>query len=136
MTGCNTCCLRIPYIFPRWPDFVVAMCRSRVTTLFVCIQYDLKNHRVFLHRVKAESVRLEDLYIGSTVNVLSRQLTFVDFGDDFTRNRVATKTEKYVLLSTFPRKVGGNFYYNYYLTLNIPPKNHMCQSPSLQKQIG
>jgi len=56
--------------------------------------YDMKNHRMFLRRTKAENIRQEDLYIGSNVNVLSRQLTFVDYGDAYTEKRLNHKTER------------------------------------------
>ena len=68
--------------------------RIVISFLFFFFQFDLKNHRIFLHRVHAETVRISDLYVGSTINVLSRQLTFVDFGDEFTRNRVSSRTER------------------------------------------
>ena len=57
-------------------------------------QFDIKNHRLFLSRCKADNVRFEDLYIGSTVNILARQLNFVDYGDDFTRRQLSSKKER------------------------------------------
>ncbi|OWF55446.1 nucleoside diphosphate kinase 7-like [Mizuhopecten yessoensis] len=56
--------------------------------------FDVKNQRVFLKRTKMEDLRLEDLYIKNTLNVFSRQLTFVDYGDEFTRRRLANKKER------------------------------------------
>jgi len=56
--------------------------------------FDMKNHRPFLRRTKVETIRPEDLYIGSRVNVLSRQLTFTDYGDKFTEKRLGQKTER------------------------------------------
>ena len=56
--------------------------------------FDIKNKRLFLKRTKLDNVHLSDLYIGSTLNILSRQLTFVDFGDDFTKQKLSSKTEK------------------------------------------
>ncbi|VDI00210.1 nucleoside-diphosphate kinase [Mytilus galloprovincialis] len=57
--------------------------------------FDIKNHRVFLKKTKvSDCLRLEDLYIGSTVNILSRQLKFVDYGDDYTRTRFSHKKER------------------------------------------
>ena len=66
---------------------------DRDTFLFV-LQFDTKNRRNFLKRTKAENVRLEDLYIGSTINVLSRQHTFVDYGDEFTKRKLCAKKER------------------------------------------
>ncbi|KAJ8310840.1 hypothetical protein KUTeg_012705 [Tegillarca granosa] len=56
--------------------------------------FDIKNHRSFLKKTKVDSVGLSDLYIGSTVNILSRQLNFVDYGDDYTRSRLSHKKER------------------------------------------
>lgn len=53
---------------------------------------------MFLKRTKVDDIGLEDLYIGSTINLFSRQLTFVDYGDDFTRNRLTMKKEKYIII--------------------------------------
>ena len=63
----------------------------------LAFQFDMKNHRQFLRRTKTDDVRPEDLYIGSSVNVLSRQLTFVDYGDCFTEKRLGHKTQRWVL---------------------------------------
>lgn len=59
------------------------------------LQFDIKNHRMFLKKTRMETIRPEDLYIGNTVNVLSRQMNFVDYGDDFTRARLSHKKERY-----------------------------------------
>lgn len=56
--------------------------------------FDIKNHRMFLKKTRIETIRPEDLYIGNTVNVLSRQMNFVDYGDDFTRARLSHKKER------------------------------------------
>eukprot|EP00058_Branchiostoma_floridae_P003134 XP_002588622.1 hypothetical protein BRAFLDRAFT_287848 [Branchiostoma floridae] len=56
--------------------------------------FDIKNHRTFLKRTKYEGVSQEDLYIGSTVEVFSRQLHFVDYGDGFTARSLGDKKEK------------------------------------------
>jgi len=55
----------------------------------------MKNMRIFLKRTKMDNLKLEDFYIGSTVNILSRQLNFVDYGDDFTRKKISNKKERY-----------------------------------------
>lgn len=57
-------------------------------------QYDLKNRRSFLRRSKADNITLNDLFIGATVNILNRQLHFVEYGDDYTRLRLASKKER------------------------------------------
>ncbi|KAK3095701.1 hypothetical protein FSP39_017831 [Pinctada imbricata] len=59
-----------------------------------CEMFDIKNHRMFLKKTKLDNVKVEDLYIGNTVNILSRQMNFVDYGDEFTKNRLTHKTER------------------------------------------
>ena len=56
--------------------------------------FDIKNRRLFLKRSKAEHVKLQDLYIGAIVNIHSRQLTIVDFGDEFTTKKLSSSKEK------------------------------------------
>eukprot|EP00118_Oscarella_pearsei_P000846 m.5952 g.5952 ORF g.5952 m.5952 type:complete len:371 (+) comp14541_c0_seq1:82-1194(+) len=56
--------------------------------------YDLKNRRVFLKRSKFDAIRREHLFVSSVVNVHSRQLTLVDYADEFTRTKLTTKTER------------------------------------------
>jgi nucleoside-diphosphate kinase len=47
--------------------------------------YDLKNKRVFMKRMAVEGVSTRELFIGSYVNVHSRQLKLVDYADVFTK---------------------------------------------------
>eukprot|EP01052_Picozoa_sp_SAG31_P026139 SAG31_NODE_2347_length_5900_cov_11.937425_2_plen_301_part_00 len=61
------------------------------------MQYDIKNRRTFLKRTDYPSVTTEHLYIGSIVTIFSRNLTVVDYADDFTRNRLAQTTEKTIV---------------------------------------
>ncbi|XP_044130061.1 nucleoside diphosphate kinase 7-like [Bufo gargarizans] len=56
--------------------------------------YDVKNHRVFLRRTKYDALRKEDFYVGNRINVFSRQLHLVDYGDQYTARRVGDKKEK------------------------------------------
>ncbi|XP_064399962.1 nucleoside diphosphate kinase homolog 7-like [Halichondria panicea] len=56
--------------------------------------FDIKNRRLFLKRSKCERVKLNDLYIGAIVNIHSRQLTIVDFGDEFTTKKLSSIKEK------------------------------------------
>ena len=56
--------------------------------------FDIKNKRLFLKRSKSEHVKLRDLYIGAIVNIHSRQLTIVDFGDEFTTKKLGSAKEK------------------------------------------
>ena len=41
-----------------------------------------------------DGIKLEDLYIGATMDLFSRQLNFVDYGDDFTHKKLAPQKER------------------------------------------
>lgn len=56
--------------------------------------FDIKNRRLFLKRSKCPQVKFSDLFIGAVVNIHSRQLTIVDFGDEFTTKKLKSKKEK------------------------------------------
>ncbi|CAD5118190.1 DgyrCDS6915 [Dimorphilus gyrociliatus] len=69
--------------------------KTNVYWLYYLIEmFDLKTRKVFLKRCKADNIRMEHLYVGSTVNMLSRQLNIVDIGDGYTRNKIASKNER------------------------------------------
>lgn len=55
--------------------------------------YDIASKRLFLRRMKCESVTIHDLFIGSVINVLSRQLFIVDFGDKTTAEKFVREVE-------------------------------------------
>lgn len=50
--------------------------------------YDPKNKRLFLKRYRVDNVHFCDLYVGNTINVFSRQLKIVDYGDEHTLRRL------------------------------------------------
>lgn len=56
--------------------------------------FDIKNRRLFLKRSKCPQVKFEDLFLGAVVNIHSRQLTIVEFGDEFTTKKLRSKKEK------------------------------------------
>ncbi|XP_075844581.1 nucleoside diphosphate kinase homolog 7 isoform X2 [Microtus pennsylvanicus] len=60
--------------------------------------HDVKNRRTFLKRTKYEDLRLEDLFIGNKVNVFSRQLVLVDYGDQYTAHQLGSRKEKTLAL--------------------------------------
>ncbi|ELW47264.1 Nucleoside diphosphate kinase 7 [Tupaia chinensis] len=60
--------------------------------------HDVKNHRTFLKRTKYDDLRLEDLYIGNKVNVFSRQLVLIDYGDQYTARQLGSRKEKTLAL--------------------------------------
>nr|XP_040133833.1 nucleoside diphosphate kinase 7 isoform X5 [Ictidomys tridecemlineatus] len=56
--------------------------------------HDVKNHRTFLKRTKYDDLRLEDLFIGNKVNIFSRQLVLIDYGDQYTARQLGSRKEK------------------------------------------
>lgn len=54
---------------------------------------DLKTKRLFLKRSEVEKVKLKDLFLGATVNIFSRHLNVVDYGDEFTRKFLGSVNE-------------------------------------------
>ncbi|CAJ1035199.1 nucleoside diphosphate kinase, putative [Leishmania guyanensis] len=54
--------------------------------------YDLKTKRLFLKRCAYPSLSPNELYVGATINVFSRPLRIVDYGDDVTRKRLTTNS--------------------------------------------
>lgn len=47
--------------------------------------HDIKNKKVFLKRIINQDISLKDLYLGSDINIYSRKLTIVEYGDPFTK---------------------------------------------------
>eukprot|EP00796_Vickermania_ingenoplastis_P005401 gene5401-3888_t len=47
--------------------------------------YDVKTRRCFLKRCAYPSLSLKEVFVGATINVFSRPLKVVDYGDEFTR---------------------------------------------------
>lgn len=58
------------------------------------VQFDIKNRRHFLKRVKCDSVELSQLYVGSTVTVFARQLHLIAYGDEATRRAVEARAQR------------------------------------------
>lgn len=56
--------------------------------------FDIKNRRLFLKRSNINGLKLQDIFIGAIINVHSRQLTIVDYGDQFTSSQLKSKNEK------------------------------------------
>ncbi|PNW75835.1 hypothetical protein CHLRE_12g558700v5 [Chlamydomonas reinhardtii] len=55
---------------------------------------DIKNRRHFLKRTKYEELKPSLLFLGSVVTVFSRQLKLTEYGDEFTRNRMESQSER------------------------------------------
>ncbi|KAG7228702.1 hypothetical protein INR49_008480 [Caranx melampygus] len=60
--------------------------------------FDVKNQRIFLRRTKCEDVHQEDLFVGNRVNVFSRQLNLIEYGDQYTANKLGSKNERTLAL--------------------------------------
>ncbi|KXS20299.1 hypothetical protein M427DRAFT_66805 [Gonapodya prolifera JEL478] len=60
--------------------------------------YDVKLHRTFLKRTKYQALKLEDVHVGGSVQVYSRALAIKDYGDEFTRRKLAVKKERTTMI--------------------------------------
>lgn len=45
------------------------------------MQYDIKNHKIFLKKILYPEIKLSDLYIKNVVMCYNRQLKVVAYGD-------------------------------------------------------
>ncbi|KAG8232410.1 hypothetical protein J437_LFUL013982 [Ladona fulva] len=66
----------------------------RSMNVSVPLQIELKNRRTFLKKIKCEGITFKSLYLGSFINVFSRQMKVVDYGDAFTRDYFSSQTER------------------------------------------
>uniref|UniRef100_A0A3Q3DZH2 Nucleoside diphosphate kinase homolog 7 n=1 Tax=Hippocampus comes TaxID=109280 RepID=A0A3Q3DZH2_HIPCM len=60
--------------------------------------FDVKNQRIFLRRTKYGDLHQRDLFVGNRVNVFSRQLNIVDYGDQYTASKLGSKKERTLAL--------------------------------------
>ena len=56
--------------------------------------FDIKNRRLFLKRSQMDNLKLKDLFIGATINILSRHLNIVDYSDEVTRKSLGSINEQ------------------------------------------
>ncbi|KAK3557409.1 hypothetical protein QTP70_026653 [Hemibagrus guttatus] len=56
--------------------------------------FDVKNQRTFLRRTKYDDLHPEDLFVGNRVIVFSRQLNLIDYGDQYTANKLGSRKER------------------------------------------
>ncbi|KAL1023393.1 hypothetical protein UPYG_G00040260 [Umbra pygmaea] len=56
--------------------------------------FDVKNQRTFLRRTKYDELHQDELFVGNRVSVFSRQLHLIAYGDQFTANKLGSKTER------------------------------------------
>lgn len=57
---------------------------------------------MFLKRCEYPSVTIKDLFIGSVINVYSRQLKLVDYADQFTKSKFSVQRGRYCLINEEP----------------------------------
>ncbi|KAJ8253058.1 hypothetical protein GJAV_G00208660 [Gymnothorax javanicus] len=60
--------------------------------------FDMKNQRTFLRRTRYEDLKETDLFVGNRVNVFSRQLSLIDYGDQYTASKLGSKKERTLAL--------------------------------------
>ncbi|XP_054720450.1 nucleoside diphosphate kinase 7-like [Uloborus diversus] len=60
--------------------------------------YDIISKRVFLRKMRCNTVEISDLFIGSIINVLSRQLNIIDFGDGKTAEKFSRDVETTLII--------------------------------------
>lgn len=82
----------------EWYDSNATLVRRYLLNYYpsdnTCEMVDLKTRKLFLKRSPCERVTLKDLFIGATVNIHSRQLNIVQYGDEFTEKKLKSKKEK------------------------------------------
>jgi len=106
--------LRVPsearYCFVvDWYDNQSAMMRKYQVIFYgadgTLEMYDIKNRRTFLKRCDYPAVKLSHLFVGGIIEVYSRQLTIVEYGDAYTRAFFESKSESTVAY-VFPAAMG------------------------------
>ncbi|CCW61415.1 unnamed protein product [Phytomonas sp. EM1] len=60
--------------------------------------HDLKTRRLFLKRCAYPSLTLNELFLGAIVNVFSRPLKVIDFGDEATRRQLGANSETVMII--------------------------------------
>jgi len=60
--------------------------------------YDVKNKKKFFSRSRIDSLSIKQLFLGNRINVCSRQLDIVEYGDDYTRKMLSQAQERTLAL--------------------------------------
>ena len=75
----------------EWYDSAASLVRTYNFTYYLkdktIEMFDLKNKKIFLKKTQYPSVQLKDIFIGSILNVYSRQLKVIDYADQFTKSK-------------------------------------------------
>ncbi|XP_066562208.1 nucleoside diphosphate kinase homolog 7 isoform X2 [Amia ocellicauda] len=74
--------------------------------------FDVKNQRTFLRRTKYDELRLEDLFVGNHVNVFSRQLHLIGYGDQYTASKLGSKKERKEAMDFYAEHQSKSFFNN------------------------
>ncbi|RXM98875.1 Nucleoside diphosphate kinase 7 [Acipenser ruthenus] len=74
--------------------------------------FDMKNHRTFLRRTKYDDINLQDLFVGNRLNVFSRQLHLIEYGDQYTANKLGSRKEKKEALDFYAEHQSKSFFNN------------------------
>jgi hypothetical protein len=53
---------------------------------------------MFLKRTKSDTIKINDFFIGNTINIFSRSIKIVDFGDAFTARSIGKNQERLEIL--------------------------------------
>eukprot|EP01025_Chloroclados_australasicus_P062386 TRINITY_DN8194_c0_g2_i1.p1 TRINITY_DN8194_c0_g2~~TRINITY_DN8194_c0_g2_i1.p1 ORF type:complete len:352 (-),score=39.17 TRINITY_DN8194_c0_g2_i1:244-1299(-) len=56
--------------------------------------FDIKNRRTFLKKCRMKEITPDLLFIGNILNIFSRQIKLVDYGDDFTANSLQYRQQR------------------------------------------
>lgn len=59
--------------------------------------FDAKTKRCFLKRCSYPSLSLKEVFVGATINVFSRPLKVVDYGDEFTRKQFTSGAAEFMV---------------------------------------
>mmetsp|Transcript_40629 Transcript_40629/g.35846 ORF Transcript_40629/g.35846 Transcript_40629/m.35846 type:complete len:350 (+) Transcript_40629:71-1120(+) len=84
----------------EWYDSIADLKRKYRLTYWVedgsLSMYDLSKHKLFLKRIVNKDIKFpNDLYIGKTVVIYSRQLKIIDYNDLFTKNKFESISKLY-----------------------------------------
>jgi nucleoside-diphosphate kinase len=81
----------------NYDDKVAQLIRQYILIFYVgdnsIEMYDQKSKKIFLKRIPYPSIQIHHLYVGGSITVNSRLLKIVDYGDNYTKTKLAPKEE-------------------------------------------
>ncbi|ESO98810.1 hypothetical protein LOTGIDRAFT_187020 [Lottia gigantea] len=83
----------------EWYEEIAARIRQFLLIYYVknkgVEMYDTNSRKTFLKTsLRDQPIDLSDLYIGSKIHILGRQLQITEYGDEYTKSKLSTKKEK------------------------------------------